>query len=281
MAPNCQTAVGTAMLESTLQLPEPSSSLLAFLLMALAGLLQLLVSDSTSEGLVDTGLLLLLLLFVVGLVVQSGDKAVDLFAPHSPELLAGEEMTLDTNFSEDDITTTSSSSSTEVLHICSHSRGPLRDLSGHCLSGRSDRLLSLRDHRVPMVAQLARGWKQPPEPPTDYPPSAGCLATNPKTLDEDGRRAQKETLDKGQVYNKNWRGQIMRSCKVIIGCGGAWPGNPTGVSAVGAHFLSEAGGEAGVAHGQVLGFEPLFPQEGCDGLLRGGDEVLLIYGVVV
>lgn len=50
---------------------------------------------------------------------------------------------------------------------------------------------------------------------------------------------------------------------------------------MGAHFLSEARGEAGVADGQVLGLEPLVPQEGCDGLLRGGDQVLLIDGVVI
>lgn len=59
------------------------------------------------------------------------------------------------------------------------------------------------------------------------------------------------------------------------------PEDPAGVSAMGAHFLSEAGGEAGVADGQVFRFEPLVPQEGCDGLLRGGDQVLLVDGVVV
>ncbi len=59
------------------------------------------------------------------------------------------------------------------------------------------------------------------------------------------------------------------------------PEDPAGVSSMGAHFLSEAGGDASIAEGQVLGFEPLFPQEGCDGLLGGGDEVLLIDGVVV
>lgn len=59
------------------------------------------------------------------------------------------------------------------------------------------------------------------------------------------------------------------------------PEDPAGVPAVGAHFLPEAGGEAGVADGQVLGLEPLVPQEGGDGLLRGGDEVLLVDGIVV
>lgn len=59
------------------------------------------------------------------------------------------------------------------------------------------------------------------------------------------------------------------------------PEDATCVSAVRAHFLSEAGGEAAVAYGKVLGLEPLFPQECCDGLLRSGDEVLLIDGVVV
>ncbi|KAF3860034.1 hypothetical protein F7725_000289 [Dissostichus mawsoni] len=51
--------------------------------------------------------------------------------------------------------------------------------------------------------------------------------------------------------------------------------DPARVSAVGAHFLSEAGGEAGVADGQVLGFQPLVPQEGGDGLLRGGDQLII------
>lgn len=59
------------------------------------------------------------------------------------------------------------------------------------------------------------------------------------------------------------------------------PEDPPGVSAVGTHFLSEAGGEAAVADGQVLRFEPLVPQEGCDRLLRGGDQVLLVDRVVV
>lgn len=59
------------------------------------------------------------------------------------------------------------------------------------------------------------------------------------------------------------------------------PEDPAGVSAMRAHFLSEAGGEAGVADGQVLGFQPLISQEGCDRLLRGGDEVLLVHRVVV
>jgi len=54
------------------------------------------------------------------------------------------------------------------------------------------------------------------------------------------------------------------------------PEDPARVSSMGTHFLSEAGGEAGVANRQLLGFEPLVSQEGCDGLLRGGDEVLLI-----
>lgn len=59
------------------------------------------------------------------------------------------------------------------------------------------------------------------------------------------------------------------------------PEDPAGVAAVGAHFLPEAGGEAGVADGQVLRLEPLVPQEGGDGLLRGGDQVLLVDGAVV
>lgn len=59
------------------------------------------------------------------------------------------------------------------------------------------------------------------------------------------------------------------------------PEDSAGVPAVGTHFLPEAGGEAGVADGQVLWLEPLVPQEGGDGLLRGGNQVLLIDGVVV
>lgn len=35
------------------------------------------------------------------------------------------------------------------------------------------------------------------------------------------------------------------------------PEDPTGISAMGAHFLSEAGWVASVADGEVLGFEPL------------------------
>lgn len=59
------------------------------------------------------------------------------------------------------------------------------------------------------------------------------------------------------------------------------PEDAPGVPAVGAHFLPEAGGEAGVADGKLLGFEPLVSQEGCDGLLRRGDQVLLVDGAVV
>lgn len=59
------------------------------------------------------------------------------------------------------------------------------------------------------------------------------------------------------------------------------PEDAAGVPAVGAHFLSEAGGEAGVADREFLRFQPLIPQEGCDRLLGGGDEVLLIDGVIV
>lgn len=59
------------------------------------------------------------------------------------------------------------------------------------------------------------------------------------------------------------------------------PEDAAGVAAVGAHFLSEAGGEAGVADGQILRLEPLVPQEGGDGLLRGGNEVFLVDGAVV
>lgn len=48
-----------------------------------------------------------------------------------------------------------------------------------------------------------------------------------------------------------------------------------------ADFLPEAGGEAGVANGKLLGLEPFVSQEGCDGLLRGSNQVLLVDGAVV
>lgn len=53
------------------------------------------------------------------------------------------------------------------------------------------------------------------------------------------------------------------------------------ITAMRAHFLTKAGGEAGVLDGQVLGPQPLVPVQGCNGLLRGGDQVLLVIGVVV
>lgn len=53
------------------------------------------------------------------------------------------------------------------------------------------------------------------------------------------------------------------------------------VTAMRANFLSEAGGHASIADGQLLWFQPLVPQEGSDRLLRGGNQVLLIHSVVI
>src|SRR5690606_19055195 len=49
-----------------------------------------------------------------------------------------------------------------------------------------------------------------------------------------------------------------------------------GVLAVSASLLPEARRRAGIPDGQILGLEPLLGVEGRDGLLGGGDEVLLI-----
>lgn len=54
-----------------------------------------------------------------------------------------------------------------------------------------------------------------------------------------------------------------------------------GVSAVRANLLAEAGGQPRVFDGQILRLQPLVPVQGCDGLLRGGDEVLLVDGAVL
>lgn len=59
------------------------------------------------------------------------------------------------------------------------------------------------------------------------------------------------------------------------------PEDAPSVSAMRAHFLPEAGGEASVANGKLLGLEPFVSQEGCDGLLRGRNQVLLVDGAVV
>lgn len=45
------------------------------------------------------------------------------------------------------------------------------------------------------------------------------------------------------------------------------PEDAAGVSSVGAHLLSEAGGDAGVTDRQVFWFEPLVPEKGRDRLL--------------
>lgn len=59
------------------------------------------------------------------------------------------------------------------------------------------------------------------------------------------------------------------------------PEDAASVSAMRAHFLSEAGGEAGVADGKVLGFEPFVSEEGSDGLFWSCNQVLLVDGTVV
>lgn len=54
-----------------------------------------------------------------------------------------------------------------------------------------------------------------------------------------------------------------------------------GVAAVGAHLLAKAGGQASILDWQVLRPKPLIPVEGSNGLLRGGNQILLLVGVVV
>ena len=53
------------------------------------------------------------------------------------------------------------------------------------------------------------------------------------------------------------------------------------VSAVAADLLAEARAPACVADGEVLGVHPQVAVERAQGLLRGGDEVLLVHGRVV
>lgn len=55
----------------------------------------------------------------------------------------------------------------------------------------------------------------------------------------------------------------------------------TSVTAMGAHLLAKAGGQASILDGQVLGPQPLIPVESSDGLLRGGNQVFLVVGVVI
>lgn len=50
---------------------------------------------------------------------------------------------------------------------------------------------------------------------------------------------------------------------------------------MGAHLLPEAGRQPRVLDGQILRPQPLVPVQGGDGLLRGGDQVLLVHRVVV
>lgn len=59
------------------------------------------------------------------------------------------------------------------------------------------------------------------------------------------------------------------------------PEDPSCVSAVRAHFLSEAGGHAGIADGKVFWLQPLISQEGCDWLLRCGNQILLVHRIVI
>lgn len=55
----------------------------------------------------------------------------------------------------------------------------------------------------------------------------------------------------------------------------------SGITAVRAHFLTKAGGEASILDRQVLWPQPLVPVQSCNGLLRGGNQVLLIIGAVI
>lgn len=54
-----------------------------------------------------------------------------------------------------------------------------------------------------------------------------------------------------------------------------------GVSAVGAHLLAKAGGQAGIFDWQILGPQPLVPVQSSNGLLGGGNQIFLIIGVVI
>lgn len=55
----------------------------------------------------------------------------------------------------------------------------------------------------------------------------------------------------------------------------------TGVTAMGAHLLAKAGGQASILDGQILWPQPLIPVESSNGLLGGGNQVFLIIGVVI
>lgn len=57
--------------------------------------------------------------------------------------------------------------------------------------------------------------------------------------------------------------------------------DPTCVSAVRAHFLSEAGGQASIADGEILWLQPLISQESSNWLLRCCNQILFIYCIVV
>ena len=55
----------------------------------------------------------------------------------------------------------------------------------------------------------------------------------------------------------------------------------TGVTAMGAHLLAKAGGQAGILDWQVLWPEPLVPVESSNGLFRGSNQIFLLIGVII
>ena len=59
------------------------------------------------------------------------------------------------------------------------------------------------------------------------------------------------------------------------------PEDAPGVAAVRSDLLAEAGGQSGVLDGQRGLGDPLVAVEGRDRLLRGGDQILLVHGLVV
>ena len=59
------------------------------------------------------------------------------------------------------------------------------------------------------------------------------------------------------------------------------PKDTLGISAVRSHLLPEAGGKPRILDGQRLLADPLVTVKSSDRLLGGGDQVLLLHGLVV
>ena len=55
----------------------------------------------------------------------------------------------------------------------------------------------------------------------------------------------------------------------------------TGVTAVGAHLLAKAGGQAGILDWQILWPKPLVPVESSNGLFGGGNQIFFLIGAVI